>query len=298
MADEIRFIGVGAVKSGSSWMASLLDQHPEVSMSSRKEIAYFNGYNFNGTKNESSTYDLTYYLKFWSKSNKVKGEVSPQYLFDHESPKRIKSALPDVQILVMLRNPKQVVYSHYLYEKYFNNSIDPSISFIQALNKYPYLLKSACFTEQLQRYKEVFAEDKIHIYFLDKALEDKCSFSKQLYSAINLKNVDFQPNYDSVNESKQTKSNFVYAIIRMPSLLKQWIERTFFNRLFEKFKQSKFFIKLVKYRNNILDKNIKPLKKPQLSQEEIRYLDSYFTPEIEKLEQLVGEDLSRWKSVD
>ena len=52
MSEIVKFIGVGAVKSGSSWMASILEQHSEVSMSSRKEIAYFNTFNFNGTKNK------------------------------------------------------------------------------------------------------------------------------------------------------------------------------------------------------------------------------------------------------
>ena len=102
MSEIVKFIGVGAVKSGSSWMASILEQDSEVSMSSRKEIAYFNTFNFNGTKNNSTDYGLDYYLKFWSKMKGVKGEVSPQYLFDFSAPQKIKNAFPDVQILICL----------------------------------------------------------------------------------------------------------------------------------------------------------------------------------------------------
>ena len=298
MMGEVNFIGVGAVKSGSSWMASLIQQHPEVCMSTRKEIAFFNACNFNGTKNVSSSYGQEYYLKFWPRTEKVKGEVSPQYLFDLESPLRIKEAFPNVHILIMLRNPKQVVYSHCLYEKFFNRSIDSSLSFIEALEQYPYLLKSACFTEQIKRYFKVFDKDKIHIYFLDEALKDQQEFSKQLYADINLKDVNFKPDYASVNESKQVNSNLVDSLIRMPSLVKQKIEGSFLKVVFKEVKRSKLFIQMVKWRNNMLDKNVKRLNKPKMTPDEKSYLDAYFKNEIENLEQLLDVDLSRWKTID
>jgi len=298
MISEISFIGVGAVKSGSSWMASLLQQHPEVCMSSRKEIAFFNACNFDGTKNVSSSYGQEYYLKFWPKTEKVKGEVSPQYLFDVESPRRIKEAFPNVHILIMLRDPKQVVYSHYLYEQSFNRSIDSSLPFLEALRKYPYLLKSACFSEQLERYFSIFDKDKIHIYFLDEVLKTQHEFSKQLYTDINLRDVNFKPDYASVNESKQVNFNIINSLIRMPSLAKQKIERSFLSVMLEKVKRSKLFIRIVKWRNNMLDKNVKRLNKPKMTLEEKSYLDAYFRNEIKNLERLLDVDLSRWQAVD
>ncbi len=298
MSKPIHFIGLGAVKSGSSWMASLLRQHPEVCMSSRKEIAYFNTCNFNGSKNESSGYTKEYYLKFWPVTTLVKGEVSPQYLYDKDCALKIKATFPQVQLLIMLRNPKQVVFSHFIYEQSFNKSIPASISFLEAVKQYPYLLKSACFSEQLARYFEVFNSNKLHVYFLDESLSNTELFSKALYSAIGLKQVDFVPNYASVNESKQVGSNFMNRIIRFPSILKAKIESSFFNVLFKKCKQTSFYINLVKWRNNCLDLNVKSLQKPVMSPEELAFLDAYFESEIEALETLLAKDLSRWKAVD
>ena len=295
---SLRFIGVGAVKSGSSWMASLLRQHPEVCMSERKEIAFFNDLNFDGSKNISSTYDLGYYSKFWPNTDKVKGEVSPQYLFDEECPKRIKEAFPDIHILIILRNPKQVVYSHYLYEKYFNRTIDASTSLIEASNQKPFLLKSALFSQQIKRYQKIFKEEKVHIYFLDEALKNKLKFSKQLYSDIQLDEVDFKPDFSSVNESKQVKSEWVNRLIRIPSLFKKFIERSFLKGFMNQVMQRKFFIHLVKLRNNLLDKNVEHLSKPKLTLVEKSYLDNYFKKEIEDLELLLDVDLSRWKTID
>lgn len=295
---DLRFIGIGAVKSGSSWMASLLSQHPEVCMSSRKEIAYFNAFNFDGTENKSSSYGLDYYSKFWSNTDKVKGEVSPQYFYDEGCPKRIKEAFPDTHILIMLRNPKQVVYSHYLYEKFFNRSIEASISFIEALNKNPFLLKSALFSEQIKRYQKIFRKEKIHIYFLDEALKNKSKFSKQLYADIELDKVDFEPDYSSVNESKRVKSEFINRLIRIPSSIKKQVEGSFLKGFMNQVMQAKFFIHLVRLRNSLLDRNVERLNKPKLTLEEKNYLDNYFKKEIEDLELLLGVDLSRWKTID
>jgi len=298
MSEIVKFIGVGAVKSGSSWMASILEQHSEVSMSSRKEIAYFNTFNFNGTKNSSTDYGLDYYLKFWSKMNGVKGEISPQYLFDFSAPQKIKNAFPEVQILMILRNPKDVLYSHFLYEQGFNQNIEPQLSFIEALYKYPYLIESARFSTQVKRYKEVFSPSNLHIYFLDNALKDPYTFSKSLYSDIGLKDVEFKPDYSSVNESKKVDSKFVNAIIRFPSIIKQRLESSVFGVIVNRLKASKLFIYIVKYRNTLLDRNIRPLIKPQLTEEEVNLVSTLLRDEIIELENLLDLDLSRWKTCD
>ena len=298
MKEVLGFIGIGAVKSGSSWMASLLSQHPVVCMSTRKEVAFFNTFNFNGTRNESSSYGEMYYSKFWPTTNKIKGEVSPQYLFDFDSAHRIKRAFPDVHILAMLRNPKKVVYSHFLYERFFNRSIDLSLSFLEALEQHPYLLQSACFTKQLKQYFKEFDPDKIHVFFLDEALENQEEFSKQLYRCINLNDVHFKPDYASVNESKQIDSRLLNVLIRVPSMMKKILERTFLRPILAKAKQSRTFLYLVKWRNNLLDKNIKRLDKPEMTSDEKNYLRLYFKNEIEELEELLQVDLTRWKTSD
>ena len=298
MSETVKFIGVGAVKSGSSWMASILEQHSEVSMSSRKEIAYFNTFNFNGTKNSSSDYGLDYYLKFWPKIKGVKGEVSPQYLFDYCAPQKIKNAFPDVQILIILRNPKDVLYSHFLYEQRFNQNIEPHLSFIQALDKYPYLIESARFSIQIKRYKEVFSPTNLHIYFLDNALKNPQEFSKRLYSDIGLNDIEFIPDFASINQSKQVGSKFVNSIIRFPSSIKQRIESSVFAISLNRLKASKLFIYIVKFRNKLLDKNIVPLIKPKLTKQEVNYVSDLLNEEIVELENLLGIDLSRWKTCD
>ena len=296
---EIRFIGVGAVKSGSSWMASLLGQHPEVCMSFRKEVSYFNRLNLNGTSNTSSYYDFSYYEKFWPKNNKIKGEVSPQYLFDKHAPSSIKKIFPDTHILIMLRNPKEVVYSHFLYEKLFNRSIESKLSLEKAIQTNSYLLETASFSSQVERYLKEFGSDKVHVYILEEALKDPSVFSKKLYSDISLINVDFKPSYNSVNQSKKVRSNLIHSLLVFLSRLKKYIEGSRWNSgLFDNIKQTKIYISLVQSRNSVLDKNVTLVKKPKMSLKDNKYLESYFKNDIEVLEGLLDRDLSVWKASD
>ena len=295
---DVRFIGVGAVKSGSSWMASLLGQHPEVAMSSRKEVSYFNRFNLNGTPNYSSSFDFSYYEKFWSKKNKIKGEVSPQYLFDKHAPLSIKKMFPNTHILIMLRNPSEVVYSHFLYEKLFNRSIKPNLSLEKAIQANSYLLETASFSDQVERYLSVFGENKVHIYLMEEALKDPSVFSKKLYSDIDLVDVDFKPSYNSVNQSKKVRSNLIFSLLAIPSLIKKIIEGSRGNYFVDIIKQTRFYINLVNARDRILDKNISVVKKPKMSLEESKLLESYFKKDIEDLETLLDRDLSEWKASD
>lgn len=76
------FIGIGAMKCATTWVSECLRYHPEVFMSSPKEIHYFS-YNYN--KN------LDWYLEHFKKAKgyKVRGEFSVSYLPDHEAPRKI-----------------------------------------------------------------------------------------------------------------------------------------------------------------------------------------------------------------
>ena len=39
---NITFIGIGAHKSGTTWLANCLREHPEICFANKKEVLYFN----------------------------------------------------------------------------------------------------------------------------------------------------------------------------------------------------------------------------------------------------------------
>lgn len=104
------FIIIGAQKSGTSSLYYYLSQHPQLTMSVEKEIHYYNYYLQHGK-------GLSWYKSFFPlrirSHNKKTGEASPNYLYSEKAPAELKKDIPDVKLLVLLRNPIERAYSEY-----------------------------------------------------------------------------------------------------------------------------------------------------------------------------------------
>ncbi len=100
------FLIVGAQKAGTTSLYNCLKQHPAIVPARTKEIHYFSQHFDKG---------LDWYLEHFPEraSDKISGEASPFYLFHPGSAKRIASQLPDIKIIILLRNPTQRAISHY-----------------------------------------------------------------------------------------------------------------------------------------------------------------------------------------
>lgn len=100
------FIIIGTQKGGTSSLFHYLKQHSGVSMSHRKEVHY---YDLNYDKGES-----WYRTHFPFKSDKrLTGEASPLYIFHPHVPKRLHKDLPNVKLILLLREPADRAFSHY-----------------------------------------------------------------------------------------------------------------------------------------------------------------------------------------
>ena len=105
------FVIIGAQKSGTSSLYDFVVQHPAILPASKKEINYF------ALKYKKGEY--WYRLRFPIRASQkfLSGEASPIYLFYPWVPGRMKKLLPDVKLIVILRNPVDRTYSHYHHNK-------------------------------------------------------------------------------------------------------------------------------------------------------------------------------------
>jgi hypothetical protein len=119
------FLIIGAHKAGTSSLHRYLQQHPDIFMPALKEPRFFS-YDPDGADVEPSPYawgPRVHPVKTWSEylelftpatTEKGIGEASPCYLNHPGCPERIKHALPDVRLIVSLRDPADRAYSGYL----------------------------------------------------------------------------------------------------------------------------------------------------------------------------------------
>lgn len=115
------FLIIGAQRAGTTWLADMIRQHPEVCMPKTKEIHFFNKvYNFEK--------ELGWYEGQFSECEdmKVCGEATPNYLWTSSSleeieesnrvrniPEKVHAAYPNVKLIVSLREPVDRAVSAY-----------------------------------------------------------------------------------------------------------------------------------------------------------------------------------------
>ncbi len=106
------FILIGVQKGGStSFFFNLID-HPNVLAPRAKELYFFDrGHNF--TKQCYRSYFP--FMPEFSKDGEIiiTGEATPTYLLSADAPARVKKVVPDVKLIVMLRNPVDRAISQY-----------------------------------------------------------------------------------------------------------------------------------------------------------------------------------------
>src|SRR5688500_15058077 len=103
------FLGIGAMKSGTTWLYHNLKLHPDIYMPSPKELHYFDK-NFH--------LSLRRYAKnFRHASGKVRGEITPRYgVLPPSRIAYIRHVMPDVRLVFMMRNPVDRAWSHMLHD--------------------------------------------------------------------------------------------------------------------------------------------------------------------------------------
>lgn len=107
------FLIIGTQKGGTTSLYRWLGQHPQVVEASRKEVHYFDINFSRGERWYRSHFPLLRGLT----EGQLTGEGSPYYMCHPHAPARIASLLPDVRLIVLLRNPVERAISHYFHSR-------------------------------------------------------------------------------------------------------------------------------------------------------------------------------------
>ena len=110
------FIIIGESKCGTTSLYNYMIQHPAIKPALTKEINFFN-WSYDKPQNWYNAHFPTKFKKKFSKNVFKKpfltGEATPLYLFNSQVPKRMFKIIPNVKIIIVLRNPIDRAYSHY-----------------------------------------------------------------------------------------------------------------------------------------------------------------------------------------
>lgn len=98
------FLVIGSPQSGTTWLHRNMMQHPQLFLPKKKEIHYFDRHFDMRLKNYADF--------FLPGRDRIKGEVSPDYgIMVQERIRFISSVMPEVRLILMVRNPIERAWS-------------------------------------------------------------------------------------------------------------------------------------------------------------------------------------------
>lgn len=290
---------VGVFKAGTTTMWQNLRKHPQVFMSEVKEPMYF-GQDLTARYRRMTEAEYLALFKD-AREDQRAGEASPWYLYSNSAAREIKDFNPDARIIVMLRNPVDVMYSNHS-QVVFNLREDIT-DFAEALAAEPdraagrripvdtlrpeVLLyrRSVRFPEQVSRYLDVFGRERIHFVVFDDLAKDAKAVYRAAFEFLGVDpNFEFEATVENTNRTP--RSRLIQRMIFAPP--RQL--RPIYGRL-----------RSVPYLHRIRDRvargNVQPVKRQPMDPELRRQLTEEFKPQVEELGRLIGRDLSAWSVV-
>jgi hypothetical protein len=284
------FLIIGAEKAATTWLARCLAEHPSVFLPPEKEIFYF-----------SSRFDrgLEWYedhFRGWAGEPRV-GEATPVYLGHPEAPARIRATLGEIDLIASLRQPVDRAYSAY-WHNLRHGRLSADSDFSRSLEKDAWEIRSRGeYASHLARYLRLFPRDRM-LVLLHESIRDDAA--RALRACLEFLDVDagFRPmTLDTrLNEGGVDITAATGPVRRIRSALRSgflWARRRgLVPRPLER--RLAATADSVARRAAALGpraRSYAPLD-PSLRAE---LLDRYYRAEIDRLEDLLGIDLSRWR---
>lgn len=148
------FVGIGALKAGTSYLDQILRGHPEICMPPTvKEVQFFTAHYHRGPG---------WYARHFAahRPGQRCGEISPQYIFDERAAKRLAELLPQAKIVVSLREPVSRFYSQY---KHFVAETAYAGDVRTFITEHAGAVERGHYARQLRRYLDVFPREQVHV---------------------------------------------------------------------------------------------------------------------------------------
>ena len=193
------FFIVGAPRTATTSRYMHLQGHPDIFMPAFKEPHFFSDIDEEGECATSFVKSLApfqsqqAYLELFAAAGTkpAVGEASAGYRYDKLAPSRIDEQVPDAKIIIILRDPVQRAYSHYLLlaqgelkgKPFYKAPVEDSRRTSKTRGPSYLLIEYGLYYEAVSRYLETFGAERVHISLYDDfvsdtagAVEDVCVF--------------------------------------------------------------------------------------------------------------------------
>ena len=273
------FFIVGAPRAGTTSLYEYLKNCENVFMSPIKETYFFSP-NINmklilskPVKNQKDYQKLFHNVK----TEKAIGEATPSYLWDPDSAKLIHEKIPNARIIIILRNPIDRAFSHYLWLVSLGKE---NLSFSEAIKKSlsakpdfsGRIIDGGMYYNQIKRYYDEFDKKQIKIIIFEEFSKDP---KRIIEDVLRFLDVDSNP-----PEIFETFNSYVEP---RGKLAKSMIQNKFLQKIGTRLPQN-----LASQATKILDKKA---TKPNISKSDIQTLKKIYFEDIKELENILNRKI-------
>lgn len=183
------FLIIGGMRCGTTSLHNLLRGQPGLCFPPKKEVHFFD------RRNAQLGTSVERYAALFASCADVKlcGEATPDYLYTNDCDKLIYEVAPQIKLIIILRNPVDRTWSHYLFSVF--KQVE-KLGFREALTEegtrlaiksnhsdifFSYLMRSR-YMEHIRRFEVLFGRKQLKVLFLEELIHSTRSVLHDLLS--------------------------------------------------------------------------------------------------------------------
>jgi hypothetical protein len=267
------FVGIGALKAGTTFLDTLLRPHPELSFPRfLKEAEFFTAHYERG---------LDWYAGLFAPPDgRLRGEISPQYMADPRAPQRVWDTNPEARILANLRNPVARTVSQY---RHWVQETGYPHGFATFLVEHPNAVERSEYHRVLTPWIERFGADRVELIVFEDLVTEPMRTVRGVFGFLGVDDEFVPPDPDTaVNVTFSPRFPRAYALAKRTG-----------NRL-----RAGHGARAVHAAKRVgLDRMFRAgqrqQQEPPVTQEDRDLLAQRLRPDVEALSELLGRDLDR-----
>lgn len=217
------FLIIGSQKAGTTSLYHILKQHPQIYMPDTKEVNFF-------FKDDAYARGAEQYAAhFAAAANQLAlGEASPGYICHPDAPARIHALLPDVKLILTVREPIKRAISQYWDNR---RHLNEPLTFAQALDAYlsddyqpdqiGYFSRGV-YMRYIRRYLKYFPRENLLVLPFEEMISAPAAFYRQIFKFLGVDEDFVSEDFDEAfNPTEVWKNPFYQLLIRKPRYQKK-----------------------------------------------------------------------------
>ena len=250
------------------------------------------GKNKNDFSRKFNTKNKEAYLKLFkgTENYPIKGEAS-HYFFDEKAIKEIKAFNPKAKILIVIRNPVDIIKSHYSYDP--QHRIEGGSTIIKAIKNFSNysagrdLKEILRYTHYIKLWQQHFGKKQVYVVEFDELMSNLPREFSRICEWLGIDG-QFQPRFLKHNPSRKFDEEKLKEAIKRTNRIPVGL-RVFLKKILPRGTQEKI-------KGKITDSVTIEEGGVQIGLKTKKYIINNYSSEIGDLEKLLKKDLSKWKN--